>query len=214
MTTTRTQVHLVRHGEVHNPDRILYGRLPGYGLSDLGHEMAELVARHLADHDVAEVVASPLQRAQETAVPIAAAFGLPVGTEERAIEADNVFEGRAVAGGRGLLKDPAMFRYFLNPTKPSWGEPYQDLADRMIAAIDDLRARAVGREIVLVSHQAPIWIARCALEGRRLWHDPRKRECTLASVTTLVYDDDRLESIGYAEPAEALLAQAAPGAGA
>ncbi len=214
MTTTRTQVHLVRHGEVDNPDRILYGRLPGYRLSELGQEMARLVATHLSDHDIAEVVASPLQRAQETAVPIAAAHGLPVGTEERAIEAGNVFEGRAVAGGRGLLKDPKMFRYFLNPTRPSWGEPYQELADRMIAAIGDLRTRAEGREIVLVSHQAPIWIARCALEGRRLWHDPRKRECTLASVTTLVYEGDLLESIGYAEPAAALLAQAAPGAGA
>jgi broad specificity phosphatase PhoE len=214
MTTTRTQVHLVRHGEVHNPGRILYGRLPGYGLSELGREMARLVATHLSDHDVAEVVASPLQRARETAVPIAEAHGLVVGTEERAVEADNVFEGRAVAGGKGLLRDPSMFRYLLNPTKPSWGEPYQEIADRMISAIGDLKARAEGREIVLVSHQAPIWIVRCALEGRRLWHDPRKRECTLASVTTLVYEEDRLESIGYAEPAAALLAQAAPGAGA
>ena len=214
MTTARTQVHLVRHGEVHNPGRILYGRLAGFGLSELGHAMARLVADHFADHDIAEVVASPLQRAQETAAPIAAAHGLRVGTEERAIEADNVFEGRAVAGGRGLLRDPSMFRYLLNPTRPSWGEPYQELADRMIAAVEDLRARAEGREVVLVSHQAPIWIARCALEGRRLWHDPRKRECTLASVTTLVYEDDRLESIGYAEPAVSLLEQAAPGAGA
>jgi broad specificity phosphatase PhoE len=214
MTTTRTQVHLVRHGEVHNPDRILYGRLPGYRLSGLGLEMAGLVARHLADHDVAEVVASPLQRAQETARPIAEAHGLTVGTAERATEAVTVFEGKAVAGGRGLLRDPSMFRSFLNPTKPSWGEPYQEIADRMIAAIADLKARGQGREIVLVSHQAPIWIARCALEGRRLWHDPRKRECTLASVTTLVYEDDRLESIGYTEPAAVLLAQAAPGAGA
>ena len=71
-----TVVHLMRHGEVHNPDGILYGRLPGYLLSELGREMADTVARFLADHDVVRVVASPLERAQETAGPIAAAHDL------------------------------------------------------------------------------------------------------------------------------------------
>lgn len=213
-TAPRTQVHLVRHGEVHNPDRVLYGRLPGFGLSGLGREMGELVGRHFADHDVVEVVASPLERAQQTAAPIAAAHGLAVGTEERATEARNAFEGRHVAGGRGILRDPSMFRHLTNPFRPSWGEPYAEIAERMLAAVADLRARAAGHEAVLVSHQAPIWIARCALEGRRLWHDPRRRECTLASVTTLTWDGDVLESVGYAEPAARLLAQAAPGAGA
>ncbi|CCH77109.1 putative phosphoglycerate mutase [Nostocoides japonicum T1-X7] len=210
----RTTVHLVRHGEVHNPDRVLYGRLPGYGLSDLGREMARLAAAHLAERDVVEVVSSPLERAQQTARPIAEAHELPVGTDERLTEAENAFEGRNVAGGKGLLREPRMFKYFLNPTKPSWGEPYVDLARRMRAAIDDARARSRGHESVLVSHQAPIWICRCALEGRRLWHDPRRRECTLASVTSLTYADDHLESIDYAEPAASLLAQAVPGAGA
>ena len=210
----RTTVHLVRHGEVHNPQRVLYGRLPGYVLSDLGHAMAELAAAHLAERDVAEVVSSPLERAQQTARPIAAAHDLPVGTDDRLIEAENAFEGRHVAGGKGILKQPSMYKYFVNPTRPSWGEPYADLARRMQAAVDDARVRAQGRESVLVSHQAPIWILRCALEGRRLWHDPRKRECTLASVTSLTYADGRLEAIDYAEPAASLLAQAAPGAGA
>lgn len=213
-TEPRTVVHLVRHGEVHNPDRILYGRLEGFGLSDLGHRMAVVVADHLADHDITEVIASPLQRAQETAQPIAARHGLPIGTDERTIEAENAFEGRAVAGGKGIFRDPRMLRLMVNPFRPSWGEPYTQLAARMQSAVDDARAANVGHEVVIVSHQAPIWMLRLALEGRRFVHDPRRRECTLASLTSLTYLGDQLLSISYSEPAQALLADAQPGAGA
>ena len=210
----RTVVHVVRHGEVDNPHRILYGRLPGYGLSPLGHQMAELAAAHLAERDIVAVVSSPLQRAVETATPIAAVHGLPIDIDERVVEAGNVFEGKQVAGGKGLLRDPKMFRYFLNPFRPSWGEPYVELVARMKAAVADVRDRTAGHEGVIVSHQAPIWMLRPALEGRRLLHDPRKRECSLASVTSLTYAGDVLESVDYSEPAAALLPMAAPGAGA
>lgn len=210
----RTVVHVVRHGEVDNPERVLYGRLPGYGLSPLGRQMADLAAAHLLDRDVVAVVSSPLQRAVETATPIAAGHGLPVDLDERVIEADNVFEGRQVAGGKGLLRDPSMFKYFLNPLRPSWGEPYVDLVARMKAAVADLRERAEGREGVIVSHQAPIWMLRSALERRRLVHNPRRRECSLASVTSLTYAGDVLASVDYSEPAAELLPMAAPGAGA
>ncbi|MEO7070329.1 MAG: histidine phosphatase family protein [Nostocoides sp.] len=210
----RTVVHVVRHGEVENPERILYGRLPGYGLSELGRQMAGLAAAYLADRDVVAVVSSPLQRAVETATPIAAAHDLPIDVDERVVEAGNVFEGKQVASGKGLLKDPKMFRYFLNPLRPSWGEPYVDLVARMKAAVADLRTRVAGHEAVIVSHQAPIWMLRSALEGRRFLHDPRKRECSLASVTTLTYAGDVLESVDYSEPAVELLPSAARGAGA
>ena len=107
-----------------------------------------------------------------------------------------------------------MFRYFLNPLRPSWGEPYVELVARMQAAVADVRDRAAGHESVIVSHQAPIWMLRSALEGRRLLHDPRKRECSLASVTSLTYAGDALESVDYSEPAAELLPMATPGAGA
>jgi broad specificity phosphatase PhoE len=210
----RTVVHLVRHGEVHNPDRILYGRLPEFHLSELGREMADLVAAHLADHDVTHVVSSPLERARETAAPIAAAHGLEVELDERALEAENAFEGRAVAGGKGIFRDPKMWRLMANPMRPSWGEPYVDLAARMQAAVDSARELARGHEAVIVSHQAPIWMLRLAIEGRRFVHDPRKRQCTLASLTSLTYRGDELESLAYSEPAAALLPMAHSGAGA
>jgi broad specificity phosphatase PhoE len=210
----RTVVHLLRHGEVHNPEGVLYGRLDGYHLSDLGHEMARTVADHLADHDVTVVVASSLQRAQETATPVAEAHGIPITTDDRVIEAGNSFEGTRVAGmkPRDFLA-PRNWSKLTNPLTPSWGEPYAQIAQRTLAAIHDARVAARGHEAVIVSHQLPIWTARNALMGKRLWHDPRKRECRLASLTTLTYLGDELESVTYSEPAAALIAQSHGGTG-
>lgn len=207
-----TVVHLVRHGEVHNPQAVLYGRLEGYHLSELGREMAQVVADHLAFNDITHVVASPLERAQETAAPIAMAHGLQVTTDERVIEAENYFEGRTVA--KKDLFAPRNWPKLVNPRKPSWGEPYEQIAARMLSAIDDARRAASGHEAVIVSHQLPVWTARNKLENRRLWHDPRARECTLASLTSLTYRGDELGSIAYSEPAAALLARASKGVGA
>jgi len=209
-----TVVHLMRHGEVDNPGGVLYGRLPGYRLSALGRSMADTVAQFLAGHDVVRVIASPLERAQETASPIAAAHHLPIETDDRLIEAGNVFEGKTFGVGDGALSKPAVWRYLVNPFTPSWGEPYEEIAARMLGAIADARDAAEGHEAVLVSHQLPVWTVRNKLEGRRLWHDPRKRECSLASLTSLTYAGDQLTSVAYSEPAAELLAQATRKAGA
>lgn len=220
-----TTVHLLRHGEVHNPEGVLYGRLPGYRLSERGLAMARAVADALAGepadsgvararHDVTVVIASPLQRAQETAAPVAAAFGLDVRTDERLIEADNHFQGKTFGVGDGSLRHPEHWPYLRNPFRPSWGEPYRDQVERMLAAVDDARALARGHEAVLVSHQLPVWVTRLALENRRLWHDPRRRQCSLASLTSLRYEDDHLVGLGYSEPAAALLPGASAVAGA
>jgi broad specificity phosphatase PhoE len=210
----RTVVHLLRHGEVHNPHRLLYGRMPGYHLSELGRRMADLTAEHLGDHDVTHLVSSPLERAQETAAPIADAPGLEVTLDARVIEAENYFEGLPVAGGTGILKHPRLYPKMINPFRPSWGEPYDDLVERMRRAIVAARTAARGHEAVIVSHQAPIWLIRLATEGRPLWHNPANRECSLASLTSFTFLDDELLSLSYSEPAAPLLDQAQPGAGA
>ncbi|MFF8960522.1 histidine phosphatase family protein [Streptomyces sp. NPDC014894] len=203
--TTRTVVHLVRHGEVHNPDGVLYGRRPGYHLSDLGRRMADRVAEYLAGRDVTHVVASPLERAQETAEPVAEGHGLPLGTDERLIEAGNVFEGKTFGVGDGALRRPGNWRHLTNPFRPSWGEPYIEQVVRMTGALNSARDAARGHEAVLVSHQLPIWIVRSFVERRRLWHDPRRRQCTLASLTTFTYEGDRIVAVGYSEPARDLV---------
>jgi broad specificity phosphatase PhoE len=201
-------VHLLRHGEVYNPDRVLYGRLPGYRLSDLGVAQAKLAAEYLATRPVGYLVSSPLERAQQTAEPLATALGLTVAVDDRLIESANALEGRQVAGGKGLLTDPSNWKYFRNPLRPSWGEPYVEVAARMLAAAraarDAVLAAGSGLEAVCVSHQLPIVCARRAAEGKHLFHDPRHRQCALASVTSLTFDGDDVVRVDYAEPAKAL----------
>ncbi|MER6394589.1 MULTISPECIES: histidine phosphatase family protein [unclassified Kitasatospora] len=195
----------MRHGEVHNPEGVLYGRLPGYRLSELGRQMADRVAEDLAGRDITHVVASPLERAQETAEPIAKSHGLDLAVDERLIEADNIFQGKTFGVGDGSLKNPGYWKYLTNPFKPSWGEPYLEQAVRMMGALAAARDAARGHEAVCVSHQLPIWIVRSFVERRRLWHDPRNRQCSLASLTSFTYEGDRIVSVGYREPARDLL---------
>jgi broad specificity phosphatase PhoE len=203
----QTTVHLVRHGEVHNPEGVLYGRAPGYRLSERGQAMAQRLAEHFTDgsHDITVVTASPLQRAQETATPLAQRLGLDITTEERIIEAGNHFEGMTFGVGDGSLRHVRHWPYLWNPFRPSWGEPYRDVVARMWPAVLDARDAAVGHEAVVVSHQLPIWVTRLHAEGRRFLHDPRKRHCTLCSLTSFTFDGDRLVSVGYSEPAGDLI---------
>ena len=204
-----TVVHLVRHGEVYNPAGLLYGRLPDYHLSDLGRQMAQRVTDQLRNRDIVHLRCSPLERAQETMEPLAGALGLPVTTDGRVIEADNYLEGLKVSWN-GALRRPRNWWLFRNALKPTWGEPYAEIVVRMRLALTDAATAAAGHEAVIVSHQLPIWIARCGATGRRLAHDPRKRECTLASVTSFRFRYGRVVDVGYAEPARDLLG-AAPG---
>ena len=206
----RTTIHLMRHGEVHNPEGILYGRLPGYHLSTLGHQMAQQVADVLSasGHDITRVITSPLERARETGAPTAAAFGLAPTTDPRLIEAGNSFEGVAVNRNRWILAHPANWSSYVNPLRPSWGEPYREIVERMRGAVVSALGIAEGHEALLVSHQLPVWSLRLFLEGRPLAHDPRRRQCALASLTSLTFEDRTLVGLAYWEPAGDLLRQA------
>ncbi|GAA0731699.1 histidine phosphatase family protein [Dactylosporangium roseum] len=202
----KTIVHVLRHGEVHNPEKVLYGRLPGYRLSELGVQMAKAAAQAVADKDITHVVASPLERAQQTAQPIAEQFGLPIAVDERLIESANFFEGKRVGVGDGALRDPRNWWVLRDPVTPSWGEPYNVIAARMFAALMAAREAAEGHEAVCVSHQLPIWTLRRHVERKRLWHDPRRRECNLASYTSFHFEDTKIVGISYSEPAAHLVA--------
>jgi broad specificity phosphatase PhoE len=205
-TSTSTMVHLLRHGEVHNPEGVLYGRRDGFHLSELGRTMAQRVADVAGARDIVHVRTSPLERARETAAPLLAARGLEPVVDTRVIESTNRFEGISFGeGAMTLLKRPHLWRHLYNPFKPSWGEPYREMAARMMAAVHDARDAARGHEAVIVSHQLPIWTTRLAAEGRSFVHDPRSRQCTLCSLTTLHFEDDRLVRLSYSEPAGDLI---------
>lgn len=204
-------VHVVRHGQVENPDKVLYGRLPGFGLSELGARMAQRLGEHFADTELVHLVSSPLQRARETMAPIAAGHAdLEVTIDERVIEAANVFEGRSFGSHNQILFRPSSWWAMRNPLRPSWGESYASIANRMRSAIVDAaeaaqQRRSDGGQAVIVAHELPIWMARLSAENRVLVHDPRKRQARLASVTSFRFIDGRLVGVDYAEPAGDLI---------
>jgi broad specificity phosphatase PhoE len=193
-------VHLVRHGEVENPDGVLYGRIPGYHLSENGRLMAKAAADFLASRDVTVLRSSPLERALETAEPIAAELGLHIEIDDRLTEAWNHFEGMRFGVGDGALRQPRHWVHLWNPFRPSWGEPYRQVAARVMAAATDAARAAEGHEAVCVSHQLPIWVTRRTVQGQRKWHDPRRRQCALGSVTSLTFSGDRVTGVQYAAP--------------
>lgn len=196
-----TVVHLVRHGEVDNPRGTLYGRIPGFRLSADGRVMAKAAADFLAGRDVTVLRSSPLERTMESAEPLSAQFSLPAVADERLIEPWNYFEGMTFGVGNGALRRPGHWMQLRNPFRPSWGEPYTEIAERMLAAMSDAVQAADGHEAVLVTHQLPIWVVRRSVESRPLWHDPRRRQCALSSVTSFTYRSGGITGVSYAEPA-------------
>jgi broad specificity phosphatase PhoE len=202
-----TVVHLLRHGEVHNPHHVLYGRLPGYHLSANGRLMVAAAADFFDGRPVAAVFASPLERAQETAQPVADRLGLTITTDQELIESENVLEGKTVSLA-SLATNPLNWRYLWNPFRPSWGEPYTQVATRVRQVVDRAREAARGREAICVSHQLPIWVTRLAAEHKPLWHNPNTRECALGSVTSFAFDGDQLTRVSYAVPPRRRVADA------
>ena len=197
----RTIVHLIRHGEVHNPGKILYGRLPGYRLSDRGRAMAEATAEAFAGHDVAYVACSPLQRTRGTCEPVTRVTGLEPVIDPDVLEAGNTFEGLHVRGWDSDLWNPRYWPRLRRPGVPSWGEPYEEIADRMFAAIGRARGAAEGREAIIVTHQLCVVAAARRARGLSLAHNPADRQCDLSSVTSLVFLGDTIVDVRYSEPA-------------
>jgi broad specificity phosphatase PhoE len=197
-----TSVHLVRHGEVENPMGVIYGRLPGYNLSERGERQAKAAAERLKDADVGAIWSSPLERAQETAALIAEPHGLDIVTDMRITETDTTLEGltRSIAA---LFRSPRRWWHFRNPIKPSWGESFSDVRARMLDAIADARDQAGGRDVVLVSHQTPVLVARLALTQRRLPPWLPFTPCETGSVTTLTVDDGVVSASYFRPPPDA-----------
>lgn len=162
--------------------------------------MARIAAEyvHGFERSVASLVVSPLQRARESAEPFTTLFGIEPVIDDRVIEPTNVFEGTRMK--RALL-NPLNWRHLARPAVPSWGEPYAQVFDRMDAAMTDAWDRVDSGDVVVVSHQLPIWVMHLAIAGEPARHDPRKRRCALSSVTSVERRDGRWIEVGYADPA-------------
>lgn len=200
-----TRVHLVRHGEVHNPGGVLYGRLPHFHLSETGHAMARSAAHSLKSSGVplVKLVTSPLTRTQESAAPIAQIFGLTPDLDQRVIEPYNFFEGRK-ASAKTIALRPHLIFHLRNPMQPSWGEPYVEVVARMTEAMTEAANSVESGEVAIVTHQLPIWAMHLHLSGQKLAHNPAKRRCALSSITSFDFVDGKFREVGYVDPAAEL----------
>jgi len=192
-------IHLVRHGEVENPKGVIYGRLPGYNLSERGRRQAEEAGRHLSSADVGALWASPLERAQETAAAISQHHHTEIVTDQRLIESDTTLEGVGHTIW-ALIRSPRHWWQFRNPWRPSWGEAFSEIRARMVSAVADATASAGGREVVIVSHQTPVLVARLALVRRNTAPWIAGLPCQTGSVTTMVLDAGRVVKASYFVP--------------
>jgi len=180
----------------------LYGRLPHFHLSENGKKMAEAAAKTLKDLGVkpAKLVVSPLTRTQESAAPIAQIFKATPDLDKRIIEPYNMFEGRKVSAKTVLLRPHLVF-HLRNPMQPSWGESYVSVVERMMKAMHEAADSVTDGEVVMVTHQLPIWMVHRHLSGARLAHNPSKRRCALSSITSFEYVDGKFHEVGYLDPA-------------
>jgi broad specificity phosphatase PhoE len=203
------RIHLVRHGEVDNPNGVLYGRLPNFALTALGRQMAEASAKELAStgSNYAKLISSPLLRTLQSARPISEALNLSVSTQDLIIEPTNIFEGKKV-GLATVSANPAYLLKLYNPFQPSWGEPYKQIVSRMTEALRRAWDETSGGEVVMVSHQLPIWALHLSASGKPLWHDPRSRRCDLSSITSFEFKNDKLVEVDYRDPAKSLRTKA------
>lgn len=150
------------------------------------------------DRPVSALWASPLQRTRESAEPFTEIFGLEPRIDDRIIEPTNVFEGRRMV--RALL-NPWNWRHLRKPAIPSWGEPYADVVARMNSAMTEGWESVDSGDVVMVSHQLPIWVTHLAVAGLPTQHDPRRRRCALSSITSFEMVENKWTEVAYAEPA-------------
>jgi broad specificity phosphatase PhoE len=198
-----TRIHLVRHGEVDNPNGVLYGRLPNFALSAPGRQMAETTAATVCapGHSITRLFSSPLLRTLQSARPFTLKLDIAVENEPEIIEPTNIFEGKKV-GLETILRNPSYVFALLNPLRPSWGEPYSQIVKRMTQAMKKAWDETREGEVVMVSHQLPIWVVHLSSVGKPLWHDPRSRRCALSSVTSFEFQGNKLVEVDYLDPAK------------
>jgi len=195
------RLHLVRHGEVDNPNDVVYADLPGFVLSELGHRQAAAAAAYLATTGVGAVVSSPLERALQTAQPIAEATQVAVTTDGRLTEWGLSGRWAGVAWDDLPTAYPGEVEaYLVSPHDLSFSpESLDALAKRMAAVVADLGREHPGATVVVVSHMDPVQALRLHLLGRPLSDllvDPPRH----ASVSTLDWFDDTWHEVSRWQP--------------
>lgn len=165
-----SHVHLVRHGEVANPDHVVYASLPGFRLTDEGLRQARSVARFLGSQPVVAVWSSPLERALQTAEAIAARALLPVLVHPDLTEWHLGDRWAGIPWEDLPERMPGELEaYLFDPTAlPFSPETLDELAARVVGVVEELHERHREGDVVLVGHQDPVQAARLRLTGQSL----------------------------------------------
>ena len=197
-----TQLHLVRHGEVDNPDHVVYAALPGFGLSNNGREQARRVAERLSKRPIVAIVASPLDRAQETATIISNGINVAVTANSGLVEWGLGDHWAGIPWDELDARFPGeLDAYLQHPQRLDFApESLEDVARRVASVIDEVAARISG-DAVLISHQDPIQAARLHLTGQPLaaLQANKPGHCSIVSLTRHT-DRSRWLETSYWEP--------------
>lgn len=193
-------IYLVRHAEVQNPKRLIYGRLGFFKLSQRGLEQAEALGKYFKNKNIELIYSSPLLRARQTAREIAAKTGAKIKLSNNLIEANYTkWEGKPYSDRP--KKD--MELYLNTPTKLRAGETLDQIATRITKEINLVTKRHPGKNIVLISHADPIVCARLFYEKKSLDLTTKTR-IKKASITSLEFNKDlQCKKVSYREIIEA-----------
>lgn len=197
-----TTIHFVRHGYVHNPSAILYGRLPNFRLSAEGQAQAQAAATFLGEKNIAAIYSSPMLRARQTAQIIAKAH--PTLSVVRI--SDNINEIYTSFEGRPLQELEAINWEFYDGVQAPYESP-ADIFARIMGFVGKVQERHRGQELIAVSHGdicvfATAWAKKVAVSGKF------KREMALdngypatASITSISFEDvEHVTSFSYTIP--------------
>jgi len=183
-----TTIYFVRHGSAENPENIVYGRMPGFHLSESGKKNAAKLADYFADKPIKAIYTSPLERNFETANIIASSLskGVPVSHLYELIEVDAI-------GWQGLawdetFKNDTYERFISNASAPVPGENLSQIAKRMVGVTIELAKKHAGEEIICVSHEFPILVLKLKLQNKRL-ETMRNLDLPTGGIVKFVFDD-------------------------
>lgn len=181
----KTIIYFIRHGEVYNPHKVLYGRLPGFPLTVKGEQQINKLAQNLVGKGISVIYTSPLERARQTADILAGHLGIA------AISSNFLLETRHARDGISLVTFHAKVEpHLYEPGNLKAGqETIKSQAIRMQKFIKNIISKHLGQSIAAVSHGDPIIIVRAETEGKQLTYDYKKRnyikpgECFTLEIT-------------------------------
>lgn len=167
----QTTIYFIRHGEVHNPEGILYGRLPNFGLSDAGKKEIEKTADFLKNKEISEIFSSPLLRTKQSAEIIQNILGLPeLHFSELLLEVKTSYEGRKINS-----LDKLQSEIYLKPLS-STDETIEQLVQRMQRFLNQLLKEHTDKHIAVVSHGDPIMALKVMIKHTPLDFLPLKTD--------------------------------------